>query len=123
MENQPPTPIPRPARWAWTLSLCTAFLWIVVATAYLIRPALSGTHISSLEWVIALLMLGNAVVIVWLGHGLRKGRKSFYYLSLAYLLFNILLTITDDFGTADLIYLVYVGVLFVVLLLSKRKFL
>lgn len=123
MENQAPTPLPRPGLWAWTLSLCTALLWIVIAAAYLIRPALSGTPISSLEWVIALLMLGNAVVIVWLGHGLRKGRKSFYYLSLAYLLFNILLTITDDFGIPDLIYLVYVGVLFVVLLLSKRKFL
>ncbi len=69
------------------------------------------------------MMLGNAAVIVWLGYGLRKGRKLFYYLSLGYLVFNVLLTIADDFGMLDLIYLVYVGVLFVALLLSRRKFL
>ena len=121
MENQSPGPFPRPARWAWTLSLLTALLWVVIAAAYLIRPALAGRHIFLLQWVIALLILGNAAVIVWLGHGLRKGRKRFYYLSLAYLLFNILLTIFDDFGIADLVYLVYAVALFVLLLLARKK--
>jgi hypothetical protein len=122
MENQPSAPLPRPFRWAWTLSLLTALLWVVIAAAYLMRPALAGTSISLLQWVIALLMIGNAGVIVWLGHGLRKGRKPFLYLSLAYLLFNILLTIADDFGIADLIYLLYAAALFVMLLLARRNF-
>jgi len=97
-------------------------LWVIVAAAYLIRPALAGTPISLLQWIIALLMFGNTAVIIWLGHGLRKGHKLFYYLSLAYLAFNMVLTITDDFGIADLLYLVFIGMLFIALLLSKRKF-
>jgi hypothetical protein len=123
MENRPLPPLSRTIRWVWILSLLTALLWVVVAAAYLIRPALSGTPISLLQWIIALLMFGNAALIIWLGHGLRNGRKLFYYLSLAYLLFNILLTITDDFGIPDLLYLGYAGALFIALLLSKKKFL
>ncbi len=122
MKKQSPVPLPRPARWAWTLSLLTALVWVVIAAAYLIRPALAGTPIPLLQWIIALLMLVNAAVIVWLGHGLCKERKLFYYLSLAYLLFNILLTIADDFGIADLIYLLYVVALFVLLLLARKNF-
>ena len=68
------------------------------------------------------MMFGNTAVIIWLGHGLRKGHKLFYSLSLAYLAFNMVLTITDDFGIADLLYLVFIGMLLIVLLLSKRKF-
>jgi hypothetical protein len=98
MENRSPAIISRSARWAWALSLLTALPWVIIAAAYLIRPALSGTPISLLQWIIAQLMLGNAAVIIWLGHNLRNGRKLFYYLSLLSLLFNILLTITDDFG-------------------------
>ena len=121
MENQSPAPFPRPALWAWTLSLLTALLWVVIAAAYLIRPALAGRHLFLLQWVIALLMLGNAAVIVWLGNGLRKGSKRCYTMSLAYLLFNIVLTIFDDFGIADLVYLVYAVALFALLLLARKK--
>jgi lysylphosphatidylglycerol synthetase-like protein (DUF2156 family) len=122
MDRQPSTRIPVSARWAWNLSLLTAFFWVVVAAAYLLRPWSAGTPISTLEWIIALLMLGNAAVIVWLGQGLRKQRRPFYYLALAYLAFNLLLTIADDFGMADLLYLLFVGTLLVILLLSKKKF-
>jgi hypothetical protein len=75
-----------------------------------------------MKWIIALLMLCNAAVIVWLGRRLLKQGKPFYYLALAYLFINILLTITDDFGIADLVYLLYAVAVFVLLLLSKKKF-
>ncbi len=122
MENKPLAPLPRPARWAWTLSLLTALVWVVIAAAYILRPALAGRPFSALQWIIASLMFVNAAVIVWLGSGLRHGRKLFYYLSLDYLLFNILLTIADDFGIADLIYLLYAAALFVLLLLARKDF-
>jgi hypothetical protein len=123
MENPISTHLSRPARWVWILSLCTALFWIVVAAVSIIRPALQGASLSTMEWVVALLMLGNAAVIVWLGHGLRKGRKLFYYMSLGYLVFNIVLTITDEFGLLDLIYLIYAGALLVALLLCRKKLL
>jgi lysylphosphatidylglycerol synthetase-like protein (DUF2156 family) len=123
MDSKPPLPTNRvPRLAAWTLSLLTALIWIIVAAAYIVRPALTETPISLLQWIIALLMLVNAAIIVWLGHGLRKGDKLVYYLSLAYLLFNVLLPIADDFGLADLVYLLYTVALFVLLLLARRSF-
>lgn len=123
MENSTPVHRSGTARWVWILSLCAALFWIVVAAASITRPALLGMSISTMEWVIALLMIGNAAVIVWLGHGLQKGRKLFYYLSLGYLLFNVVLTVTDDFGLLDLIYLIYAGALFIALLVFRKKLL
>ncbi len=113
---------PSTIRWVWILSLLTALFWVVVAAVYIVRPWQNGTPISLMKWIIALLMLCNAAVIVWLGRRLLKQGKPFYYLTLAYLFINILLTITDDFGIADLVYLLYAVALFVLLLLSKKKF-
>jgi lysylphosphatidylglycerol synthetase-like protein (DUF2156 family) len=113
---------PPPARWVWILSLLIALFWMVVAAAYVLRPWLTGTPISLLKWIITLLMYGNAATAVWLGQGLRKQRKQFYYLALGYLGVNIVLTISDDFGIADLTYLLFIGVLFITLLRSKGKF-
>jgi lysylphosphatidylglycerol synthetase-like protein (DUF2156 family) len=110
------------ARWAWILSLSIALFWMVVAAAYVLRPWLTGTPISLLKWIITLLMFGNAATAVWLGQGLQKQRKPFYYLALGYLAVNIVLTITDDFGIADLTYLLFMGALFITLLRSKEKF-
>jgi hypothetical protein len=118
MENSSPPPV----RWVWILSLSIALFWIVVAAVYISRPWLTGTPISLLKWIITLLMMGNATVAVWLGQGLRKQRKPFYYLALGYLAINIVLTITDDFGLADLTYLLFIGVLFITLLRSMGKF-
>lgn len=108
-------------RWVRILSWLTALFWIVVAAAYIIRPLQNGIPISPVKWIIALLMLCNTAVIVWLGQRLLHQSKPFYYLALAYLFVNILLTITDDFGIADLVYLLYAVGLFVLLLLSKRR--
>jgi anaerobic C4-dicarboxylate transporter len=110
------------ARWVLTLSLLTALFWVVVAVAYLLRPWQTDNPMPIMKWIIAFLMLCNAAVIVWLGQRLLKQAKPFYYLALGYLAVNILLTIFDDFGMADLIYLLYAGALFVLLLVSKRKF-
>jgi lysylphosphatidylglycerol synthetase-like protein (DUF2156 family) len=110
------------AHWAWNLSPLAALLWVGGAAAYIFRPMQTEATPALLKWIIALLMLVNAAVIIWLGRGLRRQSKLFYYLALGYLAFNILLTIFDDFGIADLVYLLYAGALFVLLLLSKRNF-
>ena len=122
MDKNSFTQIPTPARWAWNLSLLTAFLWVVVAATYSLRPWQTESTPPPLKWTISQLMLVNAAVIVWLGRGLRRQSRPFYYPALGYLAFNILLTIFDDFGTADLIYLLYAGALFILLLVFKRNF-
>ncbi|MBI4730637.1 MAG: hypothetical protein HY781_00595 [Chloroflexi bacterium] len=111
------------SRWAWTLSLCTALLWIILGVFSLILAAQAGTPIPFVQWFVAALMFGNAAVLIWIGWGLKKQRRVFYYLALIYLAFNILLTITDDFGIPDLLYLFFVGAMLFALLLSKNKFL
>ncbi|MGE5221670.1 MAG: hypothetical protein ACM3PY_04485 [Omnitrophica WOR_2 bacterium] len=58
------------------------------------------------------------VALVWLGMGIRKQKKLYFYLAVIYLAINLILTITDDFGLADLLYIVLVACLLVFLLLS-----
>ena len=122
MNNSPSSTIHPAARWAWFLSLLTALIWIVVAVSYGLRAWQSQPDNPLIRWTVALVMLGIAAGAVWLGNGLHKQRKLFYYLSLAFLGANVVPPIFDDFGLADLIYVLYVITLLVLLILVRKTF-
>jgi lysylphosphatidylglycerol synthetase-like protein (DUF2156 family) len=121
LKNQISVTTSRVALWVLILSIFTSFFWIVVSVVYLVRPLLARTPILPLQWIISLLMLANAGVILLLGNGLRKRLKLYYPITIIYLVINMLLTITDDFGLADLVYLLFVVVLFILLLVHRRN--
>ena len=96
--------------------LLTAGMWVIFGISSLVRT--SGNY----NWLLALLMFGNAGVLLWIGWGIKKQRRAFYYLALVRLAVNILFTITDQFGIFELIYLFLAGVLFVLLLVTKARY-
>ncbi len=109
-------------RWAWRISLVTALFWVIVAIAYAARPWKSIPDQPVLRWTFALAMLVIAAGIVWLGNGLRKKQRRSYFLALIFLGSNIVVTFFDDFGIGDLIYLLYVIVLFALLIIKRQHF-
>jgi hypothetical protein len=89
---------PLPVRIAQILFLVMAATWTVLGVFSMAR--LSGSF-SAL--IVAVLMFGNAAILAWLSSGIAKQNRTFFYLGLAYLLLNILLTFTDQFGLLDLL--------------------
>jgi hypothetical protein len=111
-----------PATLAWILSLLLAGLWVVVAAAYVLWPLLRDGTASWQIYLIAGFMLLNAALILWLGHGLRLHNPLRYYLTLGYAALNVLFTFFDQIGLADLIYLLFSLLLFLLLLFSRKRF-
>jgi uncharacterized membrane protein (DUF2068 family) len=91
-----------------------AAIWILFSILTLRR-----TH-GSTAWIVAILMAGNAGAMLLAGWGIGKRQKWFYYLGIAVLAVNIVLTVTDEFGLFDLITLL-IDVILLVLLLATRS--
>ena len=66
-----------------------------------------------------ILMVINAAILYWLGWGIAR-RRVFFYFGIGYLLLNILLTITDQFGLLDLLTML-IDIVLVILLIAKHK--
>lgn len=71
-------------------------------------------------WVVAGLMFGNAGAMLLSGWGLAKRKRGFFFLAIAVVGVNILLTVTDEFGLFDLIVLV-IGFALLALLTARRS--
>lgn len=100
-------PAPRPVRAARALFYVNGAFWLVVAVYSVIRqPAGASANPALVAWVIAILMLGNAAAMQWLGWGIGRQNRRFYVLGIVWLAINILLTLTDEFGLYDLLILV-----------------
>ena len=73
-------------------------------------------------WLISALMLVNALVFLLLAWVIGKRRKNAYYLALAFLMVNIFLTLTDEFGPFDLVVLLIYLIITVLLIASRSRF-
>lgn len=107
---------------AWILFLVTAVIWLCFGMLSLIRAGDGKPGSPELAWILAALMFGNAIILVWLGSGIRNQKKLFFYLAVIYLLINLILTITDEFGTIDLLYLLFVASMLVFLLITRSNY-
>jgi hypothetical protein len=65
---------------------------------------------------VAILMLGNAVALGWFGWMIGGEPPRYLRLALFYVFLNLVLSLMDQFGLADLLYLVYCLILFVLCL-------
>ena len=74
-------------------------------------------------WIIAVLMFINAIVLTWIGWGIGKGHRLYYYFGLLVLAGNIFLTLTDEFGVFDLITLILAVGLLMLLIVTRSKYL
>jgi peptidoglycan/LPS O-acetylase OafA/YrhL len=99
--------------------LLNALVWlafaIIVATG--LHPSIPQDNL--VKWTMVILAFLVAGVLSILCFFLRKRSKVAYYLTLALLLVISLLTVFDEFGLSDLIYLI-IAVVPLVLLIKDR---
>jgi hypothetical protein len=78
---------------------------------------------STMVFVIAILMFGNAGAFLFCGFTIGNQRRIFYWFSVLVLVVNILLTDTDQFGWLDLITMLVDLVIMGFLLFGRKKIL
>jgi hypothetical protein len=96
-----------------------ALIWLSLAISNLLRLAGSSEQPPFVFVLVGVFMFGNAALLLISGWLLGKRHTAAYLLALAVLLVNIVLTFSDQFGTLDLLTLLF-DLLILALLLWKR---
>jgi len=101
--------------------IVAALFWIVMAAATVITE---DTHVvpRTPAWILVVFMLANALVLLALARGLWTQKRLYWAVAVVYLGFNIVLTITDQFGLIDLVYLVVIVLLLAFLVLTRKNY-
>jgi len=107
---------------AASLFWLNAAIWLIIGVVSLVRVGGSTTISKAIMLVIAVLMFANAAGMLWIGIGIARRRKLYFYLALGFLAINILLTFTDEFGILDLITLLIDIFLLGLLILSRSYY-
>jgi hypothetical protein len=107
---------------ARTLFVVNAAVWFVLGLVSLSRVADSTAGHGTTTLIIASMMFGNGVVMLGLGWVIGTRQKRAYYLALAVLAINILLTFTDQFGLLDLATLLLDVLLLAALLATRSRY-
>jgi hypothetical protein len=121
-DNLPQIPvIVSTTRWLFVL---LGVIWFLFGVWSITRLSDSGGNPSStVLGIIAVLMFINAAILIWIGWGIGKGRRLYYYFGLLVLAGNIFLTLTDEFGIFDLITLIIAASLLILLIVTRSKYL
>ena len=96
---------------ARALFYLNAAIWLLLGVVTVARGTSGGPGGPTAVWILAILMAGNAAVMLWLGLNLGRGGRRIYAFAVLFLLANIVLTVTDQFGVLDLITLILDGVI------------
>jgi len=111
-------PVVTSARWLFVLLGLT---WLVIGIASIFRLGTASSVVPEIVlWIFAALMFINALLLFWLGWGIGRDNRLYYYFGILLLAVNVLLTLMDDFGTLDLITLV-INISLLVLLIGWRS--
>ena len=105
------------------LFLVNAVIWLTLGVYTMVGMANRGYSSAMTLTIIAALMVANAGFMLIIGSLLAPGRKWIYFLGLALLSVNILLSFTDEFGAYDLITLLIDVILLVLLVLTRKTYL
>jgi hypothetical protein len=90
-----------------------AAVWLIVGTLGFIQVTASMR-----DWrlILSVLMIANAIVMIWFGVMIISGRSWIFFLAILYVALNAVLSITDQFGWIDalilLLNLCLLGLLF-----------
>lgn len=97
-----------------------ALIWLAFAGALLARLIPGGPDQALAAGILAALMLGNAAALALAGWALGRRSKLAYFLALGLLALNIVLTVADQMGLWDWLFLAW-EVLILALLLGSAK--
>ena len=103
------------------LFLLTAAVLVVFGVGSLLRIGVKPEN-TSLYTFYGLLMLGDAAVMAFCAWQLPKRTKFIFYFSVFVLAFNIFPTIFDQFGLADLLFVLLNVATLVSLFLARKEF-
>ena len=107
-------------RAAQSLFGLNALIWLILAGVSLAR--LTGDRPNSfIFWVIAALMVGNAGAMLLCAVVIGRRKRIYYLFALLVLLVNIVMSVTDQVGWADLLTL-FIDVVLLGILLGGRPF-
>jgi len=70
---------PTPVRVARGLFLLNAVILVLLGVMALVRMAGGSTSLGGAAWIISILMFANACVMLWVGVGIGKQQRGFYY--------------------------------------------
>lgn len=90
-------------QWAQALFCANAVIWVLLAVVTVLRMGDGSAGQQQAAPFIAILMLGNAVVMLVSAWGLGRRSRLFYLFAVAVLVVNIILTITDQVGWLDVL--------------------
>jgi hypothetical protein len=125
MENKLPTTVEEmrkgltPRRAAQLLLLINGLLWIGLGV-YSIAP-ISDEH-AVVAWMVLGLFFANALVLLLVAWGIGRGSRFLYWLGLAQVGVNLLLSVTDQVGGWDLFVLLLNAVTLALLFAQRRQF-
>lgn len=92
-----------------------AAVWLAFGISSLLLRAIDEGSLT--RWVITIMMIANAIVMIWFGVMIVTGRKWVFFLAILYMALNVVLSIADQFGWVDalilLLNLIVLGLLFV----------
>ena len=98
-----------------TLFFINAAVWLTFGVSSLLFRAIDEGSLT--RWVISIMMITNAIFMIWFGVMIVTGRNWVFFLAILYMAFNMVLSITDQFGWVDaiilLLNLIVLGTLFV----------
>jgi len=97
-------------------------IWIGLGLGNLVKLVNGHSNSTITGLIIAVLMFGNALVMLVCGVSLGKQHRRSFYLALVVLVVNIILTVTDQFGLVDFITLVIDLVLLGILIADRRSY-
>ena len=120
MTSSSPTPL-RPLRAAQLLLLINGLLWIGLAVYSLLRFPFGDVH-QFAAWVVIGLMFANALILLLVAWGLGRGSRFLYWLGLAQVMLNLILSVTDQIGLWDLLVLLLNAIILALLFAQRRRF-
>jgi hypothetical protein len=87
------------------LFFINAAVWLAFGISSLLLRAMDGGSLA--RWVITGMMLANAIVMIWFGIMIPRGRAWIITLAILYMALNAALSIADQFGWIDAIILLF----------------
>lgn len=94
------------AKWLlWTLAVA----WITLGIFSVTRISTGYNEQSITSGIVALLLYINSLVLFFQGWGISRQLRSFFFMSVAFLVFSIVLTIHDQVGFLDIFILFVSG--------------
>ena len=114
-------PVVRIAQWMFII---LGLIWLTFGVWSTLRVGSAGGNVPAvLLWIIIILMFVNALLLIWIGWGIGRGNKVYYYFGILVLAGNIFLTFTDEFGLFDLLILIVNIILLILLIVTRSKYL